>query len=205
MDERTWRPPVLLVQQTQGGEPARKDAKAILDAARAKSGAYAQLVAALRGPDPSVRATVFDEMVNSGDGTLRTLAIETGFASDDSVLRALALKYSIASSRSLNMRLLPSENISEQTGQQIMIYGTISPVVIERTDPNTGSFSGTFCVSGLGNTHPNCKASGQVQGLSVSVASTNCSFSGTLTSEQKIVGVGECQLMESLPAEMIFR
>jgi hypothetical protein len=90
------------------------DPKAILEAARAKSGAYTELVAALTGPDPTLRATVFDEMVKSGDGTLRTLAIETGFASDDSALRALALKYSIVDAGSVNVRFLWDEKYKRE-------------------------------------------------------------------------------------------
>ncbi len=180
------------------------DPKAILEAARAKSGAYAELVAALTGPDPSIRATVFDEMVKSGDGTLRTLAIETGFSSDDSVLQALALKYSIISAGTLNVRMLPDKSTSERTKKMIAINGAIIPVVIEQADSSTGSFTGTFCRSNMGN-HPDCKASGQVQGLSVSVASGSCKFSGKLTDKQEVIGFAECTATEMVPSQVLFR
>ena len=180
------------------------DPKAILEAARAKSGAYTELVAALTGPDPTLRATVFDEMVKSGDGTLRTLAIETGFASDNSALRALALKYSIVDAGSLNVRFLLDENINEKQKKNILtFFGSFIAFYVENPNAETGTFSAR--VGRPDATHPDSKASGQVQGLSVSMASGSCKFSGALSEEQKVVGFAECGHYGQVPAEMSFR
>jgi hypothetical protein len=119
----------------------------ILEAARAKSRDLEEVKQVLNGPEPNMRLATFEAMVDSGDDTMRELALDAGLTSTDAVMQALALKTVIMAQKFMTLSLEIDTSQAKEMQERSQAYldknGSIYTVKITATDPATGTFKMT--------------------------------------------------------------
>lgn len=108
-----------------------------------------QLRAQLQSPNPSVRATAFNAMVESNNATLVTIAINEGHASADAVLRDLSAR--AAFRQLLSFKVEPSGDVSAQQDDYLFFVNGGLQTKLSKYDPAAGLFilpSGEGQISG---------------------------------------------------------
>jgi len=150
---------------------AQTSAAEMLEQARARSRDIEELKAVLNGPDQNMRLSIFDVMVNSGDGVMREVAIDLGLASADPLMQAMAFKETILSLNriSFTLEIDTSQPESVQTKAQAYMNtnGARFEFPIIKVDKKAGVFtiysSYTGQVSGTTLTFKNGNDSGQLE------------------------------------------
>lgn len=166
--------------------PAQVSAAELLEKARAQAGGIEDLKAVLNGPDANMRLATFDVMVDSGDDTLREVALDLGLASTDRVLQALAFKHAVLSLGQIHFDLKPDESAAEKirTNSEAALArgGNAYVLKIGARDFQTGKFA-------LNKSHMDAnKYSGEVSGLTLSFHYGYESGAFELDGDDRLVG-----------------
>ncbi len=146
----------------------------VLEQARAKSRDLEELKKVLNGPDANMRLATFEVMVDSGDETMRELAIDAGLASTDAMMQALALKAIVLAQKSLSLSLEVDTGQAEEMQTRAKTYleknGSLYQAKITGVEAKDGVFK-------------MAQYQGQVSGNQVNF--TNGYDKGTLTLEDE--------------------
>jgi hypothetical protein len=88
-----------------GADTAPKTAPVSVEKIRQQAQLIRQYKALLNDPDPTIRASTLDAMVNSDDLVTRELGYEAGFASTDQVMRSIALRSKLMLAKEITIQL----------------------------------------------------------------------------------------------------
>jgi len=165
---------------------AQVSAAELLEKARARAGGIEELKAVLNGPDANMRLATFDVMMDSGDDTLREVALDLGLASTDRVLQALAFKHAVLSLGQIHFDLKPDasapEKVRANSENALARGGNAFVLKLGARDFQTGKFA--LGESYMGQT----KYSGEVSGLTLSFHYGNESGAFELDGDDRLVG-----------------
>jgi hypothetical protein len=177
----------LLASLALGGEAhAQVSAAELLEKARAQAGGIEELKSVLNGPDANMRLATFDVMMDSGDDTLREVALDLGLASTDRVLQALAFKHAVLSLGQIHFELKPDESAPEKvrtnSENALARAGNAYVLKLGARDLQTGKFA-------LGKSYMGQnKYSGEVSGLTLSFDYGNERGAFELDGDDRLVG-----------------
>ncbi|MGI9328830.1 MAG: hypothetical protein ACR2PZ_26680 [Pseudomonadales bacterium] len=146
----------------------------VLEQARAKSRDLEELKKVLNGPDANMRLATFEVMVDSGDETMRELAIDSGLASTDAMMQALAMKAIVLAQKSLSLSLEVDTSQAEEMQSRAKAYLEKNGSLYQAKITGVEAKDGVFKMS---------QYQGQVTGNQVNF--TNGYDKGTLTLEDE--------------------
>lgn len=154
------------------------------------------VIEGLNDPDPINRLDTYEKAVNSGDATVKRVALRTALQSTDSDLRALALRGAFTDLNFVTFKLSKNNEITaalDAAGkdqdaiakaqkqfsyayEMLKSYSNMLPIQIEKYEYQTGKIIG-YCMAGLQKKNDRYKVVGTISGDEISLQAS-CSASG---------------------------